>query len=213
MRILLADDHDIVRAGIRHLLESQPGFEIVAEAEDGHEAIESAQLVKPDVAVIDFVMPRLNGDEAAAQIRRHSPDTAVLILSMYDSEEYLARAMAAGARGYLLKDSAQRELVPAVQAVFAGKAFFSPPVAQRLADDYSRNLKKRGHSTSFESLTDREKEILQLVAEAKTSKEVAALLNLSAYTVETHRAHIMHKLSLRNTAELVLYAVRKKIVS
>ena len=213
IKIILADDHGIVRAGIRHLLESQPDIDVVAEAEDGHQAVQLAESENADIVIMDIAMPHLNGIEAAAQVRRRRPETAVIILSVHDDEEYLSRALAAGVRGYLLKDSAQREVVQAVQAVASGKAFFSPAIAHKLAEDYSRQLQGKVRQDSYDSLTDREKEILQLVAEGKTTKEIAALLNVSPYTVETHRTHIMHKLSLRNTAELVLYAVRKKIVS
>jgi two-component system response regulator NreC len=212
-RVILADDHGIVRAGIRYLLEGQPDMDVVAEAEDGREAVRLAQELSPNVVVMDVAMPNLNGIEAAAQIVKRDPDVHVIVLSMYDDEEYLVRALTAGVKGYLLKDSAQLDMVRAVRAVAQGRAFFSPTIAQKLAEDYTRQLQSKGLEDSYELLTDREKEILQLLAEGKSNKEVAAILNLSPYTVETHRTHIMQKLDLHNTAEIVLYAVRKKIVS
>jgi len=213
IRVMLADDHGIVRTGIRYLLEHQPDIEVVAEAADGREAVRLAGDLKPGVVVMDIAMPKLNGIEAAAQIVKHDSSVRVIILSMHDDEEYLVRALTAGVKGYLLKDTAQIDMVRAVQSVAQGRAFFSPAIAQKLAEDYTRQLQTRGLADSYELLTEREKEILQLLAEGKSNKEAAAVLNVSPYTVETHRTHIMQKLSLHNTAEIVLYAVRKKIVS
>jgi two-component system response regulator NreC len=213
IRVLLADDHGIVRTGIRYLLEHQPDIEVVAEAADGREAVRLAEEVKPDVIVMDVAMPQLNGIEATAQAVKHNPNLRVIILSMHDDEEYLVRALTAGVKGYLLKDTAQIDMVRAVQAVAQGRAFFSPAIAQKLAEDYTRQLQTKGVADSYELLTEREKEILQLLAEGTSNKEAAGVLNVSPYTVETHRTHIMQKLSLHNTAEIVLYAVRKKIVS
>lgn len=213
IRVLLADDHGVVRKGLRFVLESEPDIEVVGEASDGRQAIERAEQDRPNVVVMDIAMPRLNGIDATAQIMKHDPRTGIVILSMYSDEEYLLRALTAGAKGYLLKDSAESELVNAVRMVAAGKPFFSPDISKTLLEDYLRQLRQRGLNDSYELLSDREKEVLQLLAEGKTNKEVATVLNLSPYTVETHRTHLMQKLNLHNTAEIVLYAVRKKLIS
>ena len=213
IRVLLADDHGVVRKGLRFVLESEPDIEVVGEASDGRQAIERAQEDKPNVVVMAIAMPRLNGIDATAQIMKHEPRTGIVILSMYSDEEYLLRALTAGAKGYLLKDTAESELVTAVRMVAAGKPFFSPDISKTLLEDYLRQLRQRGLNDSYELLSDREKEVLQLLAEGKTNKEVATVLNLSPYTVETHRTHLMQKLNLHNTAEIVLYAVRKKLIS
>ncbi len=213
VRILLADDHGVVRKGLRLLLEQREGFEVVGEAADGREAVQLAAEHKPDVVVMDIGMPLLNGIGATEQILQQRPGTGVVILSMHNDETYLVRALGAGARGYLLKDSADADLVRAIEAVAAGRPFFSPSIAQALLDDYLRALQQRGLQDSYDLLTPREKEVLQLLAEGKSNKEVATLLSLSVYTVETHRTNIMQKLNLHNTAELVLYAVRKKIIA
>jgi DNA-binding NarL/FixJ family response regulator len=213
IRVLLADDHGVVRKGLRFVLENEPDIEVVGEASDGRQAIEASDEKNPNVVVMDIAMPRLNGIDATAQIMKHQPQTGVIILSMYSDEEYLLRALTAGAKGYLLKDTAESELVNAVRTVASGKPFFSPDIAKTLLEDYLRQLRQRGLNDSYDLLSDREKEVLQLLAEGKTNKEVATVLNLSPYTVETHRTHIMQKLNLHNTAEIVLYAVRKKLIS
>jgi two-component system response regulator NreC len=213
LRILLADDHIVMRTGLRALLERQPNLEVVGESEDGRETIELSASLKPDVVVMDVGMPILNGIEATRMIVGQHPTTAVVILSMHSDESYVMRALKAGARAYLLKDSAAADLISAIQAVSQNKAFFSPKVSRILAEDYVRVLKQKGAVDSYDLLTSRERQILQLLAEGKANKEVAAALNISPYTVETHRSHILEKLNLHNPAELILYAVRKGIIS
>lgn len=213
VRILLADDHGIVRKGLRFLLERQPGLEVVGEAQDGREAVRLAQELDPTIIVMDIAMPQLNGIDATAQIIKHNPKIGVIMLSMHADETYLVRVLSAGAKGYLLKDVAELDLIRAVETVSQGKPFFSPQISKTLLEDYLRQLKQRGLQDSYDLLTDREKEILQLLAEGRSNKEVATLLDLSVYTVETHRANLMQRLGLHSTAEIVLYAVRKKIIS
>jgi DNA-binding NarL/FixJ family response regulator len=213
IRILVADDHGVVRKGLRLQLEQHQAFEVVAEASDGREAVKLAEEFRPDVVIIDIAMPGLNGIDATAQIVKSQPRIGVIVLSMHSDESYLVRALTAGARGYLLKDTADTDLQPAVEAVAKGKTFFSPDIAKVLLEDYVLQVQQRGLKDSYDLLTDREKEILQLLAEGRSNKEVANLLNLSPYTVETHRTHIMQKLDLHGTADIVLYAVRKKIIT
>jgi len=213
IRVLLVDDHGVVRKGLRFVLDQEPGFAVAGEAADGREAVRLARELQPDVVVMDIAMPLLNGIDATAQIVKQRPSTGVLILSMHNDEAYLLRALECGARGFLLKDTAEEDLVRAVRVVAQGKPFFSPAIAQALLEDYMRNLQQRNQQDTFSLLTDREKEVLQLIAEGRSNKDVASLLDLSVYTVETHRTRIMQKLNLHNTAELVLYAVRKKIIA
>ena len=213
LRILLADDHIVMRTGLRALLERQPDLEVVGESENGRETVELVASLGPDVVVMDVAMPVLNGIEATKTIVTERPATAVVILSMHADESYVMRALKAGARGYLLKDSAAADLISAIQAVSQNKSFFSPKVSRILAEDYVRVLKQKGAVDSYDLLTAREREILQLLAEGKANKEVAAALNISPYTVETHRRHILEKLNLHTPAELILYAVRKGIIS
>ena len=213
IRVLLADDHIIMRKGLRLLLERQPNITVVGEASDGRECVELAQAEKPDVVVMDLAMPNLNGIEAARQIVGQNPDVAVAVLSMHSDESYVIRALKAGARAYLLKDSAESDLIGAIKALSDGKSFFSPAISRLLVEDYMRALERKGVEDSYELLTTREREILQLLAEGKSNKEVANMLNLSLYTVETHRTHILQKLNLHTVPELILYAVRKGIIS
>jgi two-component system, NarL family, response regulator NreC len=213
LRILLADDHIVMRTGLRALLERQPNLEVVGESENGRETVALAASLKPDVVVMDVGMPVLNGIEATQTIVTQNSTVAVVILSMHADESYVMRALKAGARGYLLKDSAAADLIGAIQAISQGKSFFSPKVSRILAEDYVRVLKQKGAVDTYDLLTSREREILQLLAEGKTNKEVATALNISPYTVDTHRSHILQKLNLHNSAELVLYAVRKGIIS
>ena len=212
LRILLADDHTVVRQGLRRVLEARPDWEVVAEAGDGREAVKQAEEVKPDVAILDVAMPLLNGIEAVRQIARKVPGTRVLVLSMHADEAYVTQMLRAGATGYLLKDSADVDLIQAVEAVAAGKSFFSPAIARVMLDDYVRQLADRGVSDRYELLSEREREIFQLIAEGKTNKEIAALLFLSPSTVDTHRSRIMEKLDVHSAAEIVLYAVRKGVI-
>jgi two-component system response regulator NreC len=212
LRILLADDHTVMRAGLRALLERQANVEVVGEGENGRQAVDLSASLRPDVVVMDVGMPVLNGVDATKLIVAQRDPPAVVILSMHADEAYVMRALQAGARGYLLKDSAASDLIGAIAAVSQGKSFFSPKVSRILAEDYVRVLKQKGAVDTYDLLTDREREILQLLAEGKANKEVAATLNISPYTVETHRGHILQKLNLHNTAELILYAVRKGII-
>jgi DNA-binding NarL/FixJ family response regulator len=212
IQVLLADDHLVVRKGLRAILERQAGMEVVGEAADGREAVSLSGNLAPDVVIMDITMPHLNGIDATAQIVKRNPKIGVVILSVHSDETYILRALNSGAKGYLLKDSAETDLVKAVDTVALGKPFFSPSIAEALLEDYMRFLHQRNLEDSYDLLTDREKEILQLLAEGKANKEIASILNLSVYTVETHRSNLMQKLSLHNTAEIVLYAVRKKII-
>ena len=213
IRIVLADDHTVVRKGLRLLLESVGHFEVVADAADGRQALALVDEHRPDVVVMDIAMPVLNGIEAARQISAKVPQTAIVFLSMHSDEAYVIKALKAGARAYLLKDSAENDLINAVKAVNEGKSFFSPAVSKMLAEDYMRQMQEHGVEDSFELLTTREREILQLLAEGKSNKEVAGMLNLSLYTVETHRSNIFQKLNLHSTADLILYAVRKGVIT
>jgi DNA-binding NarL/FixJ family response regulator len=213
LRVLLADDHAIVRRGLRSLLESETTLAVVGEAADGMEALRLCASEKPDLMIVDIAMPMLNGIEVTARAQKLDRPPAVVVLSMHADESYILRALAAGARAYLLKDATDEDLLPAIRTVAAGKPFFSPAVSAVLVDEYMRRLQSRGLTDSYDLLTDREKEILQLLAEGRSNKEVATLLNVGLSTVETHRANLMSKLNLHNTAEIVLYAVRKRIIA
>jgi DNA-binding NarL/FixJ family response regulator len=201
-----------MRRGLRLLLESQPGFSVVGEAADGRQAVEQAELTKPDVAVLDIAMPHLSGTDAAQRIGEMLPTTAIVILSMHSDEGYVLRALKAGAKAYLLKDSAEGDLIEAIKSVDEGKTFFSAEITRMLVEDYVRELKTRGVEDTYELLTSREREVLQLLVEGKSNKEIAASLSLSSYTVETHRRNLQEKLNLHSFAELILYAVRKGII-
>ncbi|MEP6715942.1 MAG: response regulator transcription factor [Terriglobia bacterium] len=211
-RILLVDDHGIVRQGLRAVLARDASLEVVGESADGREAVRLADALQPDVVIMDISMPQLNGIEAAKQILRANSRVKVIVLSMHSDETYLIRALNAGVTGFLLKESAEVDLVRAVLAVAQGKPFFSPAVTSALLEDYMRYMQQRNLQDSYELLTDREKEVLQLLAEGKTNKEVSAVLEVSPNTIDTHRTNLMQKLGLHNTAEVVLYAVRKKII-
>jgi DNA-binding NarL/FixJ family response regulator len=211
-RILLADDHDIVRKGLRYLLNSRAGLEVVGEAMDGRQAVKLAEELSADIVIMDIGMPLLNGIDAAAAIVKKNSNRRVIVLSMHSDEDYVLRALAAGVKGYLLKDTVEADLIRAIETVQKGRSFFSPEIAEVLLEDYVRQLRDRGLQDSYELLTQREKETLQLLAEGKSNKEVATVLNVSPLTVETHRSNLMQKLSLHSTAEIVLYAVRKKLI-
>jgi DNA-binding NarL/FixJ family response regulator len=212
LRILLADDHTVVRQGLRKLLEERPDWIVVAEAGNGRDAVQQAHQHKPDVAILDVAMPLLNGIEATRQIVRGSPVTRVLVLTMHSDELYVSQILKAGATGYLLKDSADVDLIQAVDLVSQGKSFFSPAIARLMLDDYVRQLSDKGITDRYELLSQREREIFQLVAEGKANKEIATILSVSPSTVETHRARIMEKLDVHSAAEIVLYAVHRGVV-
>jgi DNA-binding NarL/FixJ family response regulator len=212
IRILIADDHGIVRAGLKLLLDRVSDIEVVGEASDGRAAARLAKELQPNVVVMDIGMPLLNGLEATSRIIRENEHIGVIILSMHMDESYILRALDAGACGYLLKDKADEDIERAIRTVAGGKTFFSPSIAQALLEDYVRLMRERRVQDSFELLTERERQVLQLLSEGKSNKEAAAILELSPYTIETHRENLMQKLGLHNTAEIVLYAVRKGII-
>src|SRR5581483_1602927 len=212
LRVLLADDHSLVRRGMRSLLETDQSIEVVAEAADGLEALRMCEEHNPDVVILDVAMPKLNGIEVASRTQKLEHAPKAIMLSMHVDEAYVMRSLHAGARAYLLKDATDEDLLPAVRAVAAGKSFFSPAVSGLLAEEYVQQLEERGLTDTYDLLTDREKEVLHLLAEGRSNKEVASLLDVGVSTVETHRANLMQKLNLHSTAEIVLYAVRKRLI-
>jgi two-component system, NarL family, response regulator NreC len=212
-QVLLADDHSIVRKGLRAILEGEQDISVVAEAANGREAVRLCEQFRPNIAIVDIGMPQLNGIDATAQIRKVSPATQIMILSMHTDETYILRALSCGAKAYVLKDAAEDEILPATRALLKGKSYFSAAIAKTLAEDYVRYLRQRGLEDSYDLLTDREKQVLQMLAEGRANKEVANLLGLSVTTIETHRTNLMQKLDLHSTAEIVLYAVRKRIIN
>lgn len=213
IQILIADDHGIVRTGLKLLLERVEDMQVVGEAADGREAVRLAKTLQPNIVILDIGMPLLNGLDATAQIVRENENIGVIILSMYTDESYIVRALDAGARGYLLKDNADDDVERAIRSVALGRPFFSPSIAKSLLEDYVRLMRERHVQDSYDLLTEREREVLQLLAEGKSNKEAAAILDVSPYTIETHRQNLMQKLGVHNTAEIVLYAVRKAIIS
>jgi DNA-binding NarL/FixJ family response regulator len=213
IRILLADDHTVLRDGLRAMLERQPDMAVIGEAADGRECVRLAAEQSPDVVVMDIGMPNMNGIEATRRILADSPRVAVVILSMHQDESYILRSLKAGAKGYLLKDALRADVLEAIRAVAQGRSFLTRKIARMLQEDYVRQLESRGLDDTYDLLTDREREILQLVAEGRANKEVAQLLNVSLTTVETHRTHILQKLGLHTVPELILYAVRKGIIA
>ena len=212
IRILLADDHAVVRDGVRALLEKQSDMAVIAEAADGRDAVRLAEELAPDVAIMDIAMPNMNGIEATRRILAAHPRTAVVVLSMHQDESYVLGSLKAGARGYLLKDSLRSEIVEAVRTVSQGRSFLTRRISRMMQEDYIREMEQRGLEDSYDLLTDREREVLQLAAEGKPNKEIAGALNISLTTVETHRTHILQKLGLHSVPELILYAVRKGII-
>ena len=213
VRILLADDHTLVREGLRRIIEAQPGWEVISEAADGRQAVRQALELKPDLVILDLAMPKLSGVDAIQQIVRRLPSTRVLALSMHADEVYVTRALKAGAHGYLLKDSAGTDLLLAITALAQHNSFFSPAVSRVMLDAYMRSLAERGITDRYETLSEREREVFQLIAEGHVNKKIAEILHLSPSTVETHRARIMEKLDVHSAVEIVLYAVRKGIIS
>jgi DNA-binding NarL/FixJ family response regulator len=213
MRILLADDHTLVRQGLRRILEEQPDWHVVAETGNGLEAVSLAADLQPDIVILDIGMPQLNGFGAARQIAKRAPAARVLIVSMHADEVHITKAVEAGAVGYLVKDSADTELVKAVMAIADGKSYFSPAAAAVLLDEYRRSIARRGVTDRYDLLSDREREVLQLMAEGRSTKAIATLLGVSPATIETHRAHVFEKLDLHSVAEAVLYAVRRGLIS
>jgi len=213
IRIILAEDHAVMRRGLRLVLEEQKDFQVVGEASDGREAVTLVEALKPDVTVLDITMPNLNGIEAARQITAKQLGVSIVVLSMHSDEGYVLRALKAGARGYLLKESSEADFIQAIRSVSQGKAFFSPAVSRMLVEDYVRQLQDKDIEDSYDLLTLRERELLQLFAEGKSNKDVANILNLSLYTVETHRGNILAKLNLHSVPELILYAVRKGVIA
>jgi two-component system, NarL family, response regulator NreC len=213
VRILLADDHTLVRHGIRRILEEHADWQVIGETSDGREAVRLALELQPDVVILDIGMPQLNGIEAARQITRRAPSVRVLMLSMHADEAYLTQSVEAGALGYLLKDSADVELVKAVTAAIQGRSFFSPKVATVLLDEFRKSLVRRGITDRYETWSEREREVFQLIAEGHSNKSIATILGVSPATVETHRSHMMEKLDLHSVAEIVLYAVRRGVIS
>jgi two-component system response regulator NreC len=212
LRLLLGDDHTLLLHGLRKILEERPDWQVVGEAGDGREAVRQAIELQPDVAILDIGMPLLNGIEATRQIVKRVPECRVLILSMHSDEVYITRAIQAGAKGFLLKDAAGNDLIGGVSAVAAGKTFFSHVVAQSMLNDYMRRVAADAVVDPYDSLSEREREVFQLIAEGYSNKDVALILSISPATVETHRAHILEKLDVHNTAELVLYAVRRGVI-
>jgi DNA-binding NarL/FixJ family response regulator len=212
VRILLADDHEIVRRGLKELLEEHIGWTVCAEAANGRDAVELAAKTKPQVAVLDFSMPELNGLEATRRIRQEAPSTEVLIFTMHESEELIREVLAAGARGYLLKSDATRQLIPAVESLSRHTPYFSGRVSAVVLEGYLKGRPAQPTPLGVERLTSREREIVQLLAEGHSNKSIASRLNLSVKTVETHRASIMRKLELNSLADMVRFAVRHCIV-
>lgn len=213
IRVVIADDHQLVRSGLRGLLEREGEFKVVGEAADGNEAIELALLHKPDLMLLDVGMPRISGTDAAAHISARFPNTRIIMVSMHSDEGYVLRALKAGARGYLLKASPEADVLAAARAVASGHAYFSPAITRILVDDYMAEIRRRGVEDSYDLLSLREKEILQLLVAGKSNRDIAEMLHVSVATVETHRNSVLKKLHLHSLPELILYAVRKGLVS
>jgi DNA-binding NarL/FixJ family response regulator len=212
-RVLIADDHPLIRSGLRVLLERDQEFEVVAEASNGYEALEMAQEKHPEVVMLDVGMPRLNGIDATQQLSERMPMVRVIVVSMHSDEGYVLRALKAGAKGYVLKAAAEGDVLKAVRAVAAGNAYFSPEISRLLVDEYVREIRRRGVEDSYDLLSIREKEILQLLVSGKSNRQIADLIHISVTTVETHRTNIFQKLNIHSLPELILYAVRKGLIS
>jgi DNA-binding NarL/FixJ family response regulator len=213
IKVLLAEDHTIVRKGIRALLAAEADIEVVGEAENGRVAVERVQELAPDVVVMDITMPELNGIEATCQIRRRFPRVKVLMLSMHSNEDYVVQVLRCGASGYLVKETLPAELVSAIRAVSRGEAFLSPSISRKVIDEYVRHAEITATEEPHEKLTEREREVLQLIAEGRRNRQIARRLHISEKTVETHRANLMSKLDLHATADLTRYAIRRGIIS
>ncbi len=213
IRVLIADDHAIVREGLRALIEVQPDIEVVAEATNGDEAVSKTQEVQPDIVLMDITMPGMNGLEATQQIRQHNPDVRVLVLTMHESDDYFFRTLEAGASGYFIKGGSSSELISALRAVWSGDVFLYPTMAKKLLSDYLQRVRTGQDKESYDGLTNREREVLKLIAEGHTNQEIAELLVLSTATVQTHRAHIMAKLGLHSRTELIKYAIRRGFIT
>jgi DNA-binding NarL/FixJ family response regulator len=211
IKVLLVDDHTILREGVRSLLAGEPDIDVIGEARDGLEAVSQVAKLEPDVVIMDMVMPRMNGLEATNEIKKRHPEIKVLILSMYDDDEYVQQIIQAGASGYVLKRVAADDLVKAIHEVYKGSSFLYPPIAAKLIEDYVRRVKGEPQDQS-EPLTSREREVLKLIAEGNTNQEIADALTVSRKTVESHRANIMRKLDLHDVTELVKYALRKGLI-
>jgi DNA-binding NarL/FixJ family response regulator len=213
IRVLLAEDHTIVRKGLRSLLDAEATVTVVGEAENGRQAIDQVEHLLPDVVVMDIAMPGLNGLEATRQIKKRFPEVQVLILTVHTAQEYILQILRAGASGYLVKQAAPTDLVQAIQAAHRGGIFLSPSISRKVIEEYVQQASTAAELDSYETLTDREREVLQLIAEGSSTRQIAEQLHISVKTVETHRAHLMDKLELRSTAELTQYAIRKGVIS
>lgn len=212
IRILLADDHAIVREGVRHILERADDLEVVGEASDGEEAVALVETLQPDIVLMDITMPRLGGLEATERIRQRWPDVAVIVLTMHESYDYFFQVLRFGASGYVLKGASGDELIAAVRAVHAGDVYIHPPIAKRLVREHLRSIERGEHPEASDGLSDRERQILRLIAEGLTSQQIADRLVLSVNTVNSHRKHVMEKLNLHNRADLIRYAIHKGLV-
>jgi len=212
IRVLLADDHTILRAGLKMMLSVQPDIEIVGEASDGRQAIAEALRLQPDVILMDITMPELNGIEATRQVKKLLPETRVLVLTMHENEEYLFQVLRAGASGYILKEAADTELISAIRSVYVGRFYLSPPAQAMMVGDYMQRVRAGEEHDSYSGLTEREREILKLVAEGYTNNQIGERLVISPKTVDTHRTHVMDKLNLHSRAELVKYAMRRGLL-
>jgi DNA-binding NarL/FixJ family response regulator len=211
-RVLIADDHPLIRSGLRALLGREKEFEVVGEAADGYQALELVEQLKPDVVMLDVSMPRLNGIDVAKKISETTPSTRVIIVSIHSDEGYVLRALKAGAKGYLLKASPEGDILNAVRAVAAGQAYLSPEMSRLLVEEYVREMRHRGVEDSYDLLSIREKEILQLLASGRSNRDIAEMIHVSVATVETHRTNIFQKLGIHSLPELILYAVRKGLL-